>query len=253
MIVGADLDHVAVAVEHWADVRSRYVEQLGGTWLGGMQDPGFAWAQVIYANGMRLEMLEPHAIESNDFLRRFLDGNGPGPHHLTFTVPDLQDALNQAEAAGYRPVGVNLDHPDWKEAFIHPKDGPGVVIQLAQSSGEWEGDQVPAPTAKAAALTRVTHAVANLDNGLRLFEGLLGGAALGDGDEESARWVDVGWPGPGRVRVATPTSPSSPLAAWLGDRPGRVHHLAFSVEGLDRPTEVAPEDNFGVRLLLSPG
>ena len=254
MIDGADLDHVAVAAERWDDIRARYVDFLGGAWLGGMADSGFSWAQVLYANGMRLEMLEPYEPEHNDFLRRFLDHTGPGPHHLTFKVPDLRSALSQAEAAGYRPVGVNATNPQWREAFLHPKDAPGVVVQLAESNGEGDFDGGASPArGEGASLERVTHAVANLDEGLRLFERLLGGQPVDAGDDASVRWVELRWPGPGRVRVAAPVAASSALTAWLGDRSGRVHHVAFAVPGLGAPTEVAPEKNFGVRLVLTPG
>jgi catechol 2,3-dioxygenase-like lactoylglutathione lyase family enzyme len=259
VIDGADLDHVAVASERSADAWPRYLGELGGEWMGGMPDPGFAWTQVRYANGMRLELLEPYEPERNDFLRRFLDRNGPGPHHLTFKVPDLMTALSEAQGAGYRPVGVNTDHPDWQEAFLHPKDAPGVVIQLAQTSGGDFESPLPVPAdlpargvASPASLDRVTHSVASLDEGLRLFEGLLGGKAVDAGEDAATKWVELGWPGPGRVRVVTPTGPSSPVAEWLGDRAGRVHHLAFAVPGLDAPTEVAPDDNLGVRLHLTP-
>jgi methylmalonyl-CoA/ethylmalonyl-CoA epimerase len=257
VIAGADLDHVAVAAEQWSDVWPRYIGELGGNWLGGGPDPGFAWGQIRYANGMTLELLEPHKPEENDFLRRFLDRSGPGPHHLTFKVPDLLAALSQAEAAGYRPVSVNVENEGWKEAFLHPKDGPGVVIQLAESSGEWAHPAPPEPPVPRAPVTasleRITHAVATLDDGLRLFEGLLGGKVADAGEDDASRWVEYAWTGPGRVRIVAPLRTTSPYAEWLGDRPGRVHHIAFSVPGLHGPTEIDPGDNFGVRLLLSPG
>jgi methylmalonyl-CoA/ethylmalonyl-CoA epimerase len=126
-----DLDHVAVAVEEQASAWPRYAGDLGGQWLAGGAETGFSAAQVRYANGMKVEVLEPYAVERNDFLRRFLDRSGPGPHHLTFKVADIALALELVEAAGYRPVNVNIDYPEWKEAFIHPKDAPGVVVQLA--------------------------------------------------------------------------------------------------------------------------
>lgn len=256
MITGADLDHVAIAAERWADLWPRYIGDLGGLWIGGGPDPGFAWGQIRFANGMTLELLEPHKPEQNDFLRRFLDRNGPGPHHLTFKVPDLRSALSHAEAAGYRPVSVNMENEGWKEAFLHPKDGPGVVIQLAESAGEWDGPPDTGEVAvergpNFATLDRIVHAVPELDAGLRLFEGLLDGTAVDAGEEDMSRWVEFGWKGPGRVRVVAPVGLNSPFANWIGDRPGRIHHLAFTVPGLDRPTEVPPEDNHGVRLLLS--
>jgi methylmalonyl-CoA/ethylmalonyl-CoA epimerase len=257
VIAEADLDHIAVATESWADAWPRYIGDLGGVWVGGGPEVGFSSAQVRFANEMRLEVLEPYEPERNDFLRRFLDHSGPGPHHLTFKVPDIVAALKKVDAAGYRPIGVNLEHPDWKEAFLHPKDGPGVVIQIAQSSGNWTSAPPPAlPEVRAkhpATLDRVTHAVANLDEGLRLFQGLLGGAVVDVGDDETNTWVELRWPGPGRVRVAAPASASSPLSAWLGDRRGRIHHIAFTLPGAPNPGEVAPDDNLGVRLLIAAG
>src|SRR2546423_14423146 len=106
VIAGADLDHVAVAAERWTDAWPRYIGQLGGSWVAGGPDPRFASAQVRYGNGMRLQDLEPHEPEKNDFLRRFLDHNGPGVHHFPFKVPDIAGALDEVQAAGIDPVGV---------------------------------------------------------------------------------------------------------------------------------------------------
>ena len=266
MIPDIDLDHVAVALERHTDAWPRYAGDLPpARWIGGGGTSGFWSAQVEYANGMKVEVLEPYLVEQNDFLRRFLDRNGPGPHHLTFKVKDIRGALALAEEAGYRPVGVNLENEWWMEAFLHPKDAPGVVVQLAQSgeSNDWGNDPspdwFPSPrTEEPATLVHVAHAVADLDEGRRLFIDLLAGRVVGDGDKDGMTWLDLAWPGPGRVRLLTGT----PLEPWLEGRAGRVHHLAFatqepaSVPGA-RPTaragtyEVAPDENRGVRLLLN--
>jgi catechol 2,3-dioxygenase-like lactoylglutathione lyase family enzyme len=212
-----------------------------------------------------LEILAPHDVAHNDFLRRFLDRNGPGPHHLTFKVPDIHAVLTAAEAAGYSLVNVDLADPHWKEAFIHPKDGPGVLIQLAQvSEGDW---RTPPPEGfpirrdgERASLVRVTHAVARLDDGLRAFAQVLGGRESGQGETAGGRWIDLEWPGQGRLRLIEPKGPRSPLREWIGARPGRIHHVAFEMANpravpgarpLSEGTwEVAPEDNLGVRLVL---
>src|SRR3954454_6903271 len=136
MIDRIDLDHVAVATEDQHDAWPRYAGDLAGRWGAGGATPGFWSGQVSYANGMKVEVLEPHMVEQNDFLRRFLDRNGPGPHHVTYKVKDIVAALELVEAAGYRPVSVDISNPNWKEAFIHPKDAPGIVVQLAWSSGD---------------------------------------------------------------------------------------------------------------------
>jgi hypothetical protein len=262
-----DLDHVAVAVEHHAEAFACYGGDLGGRWLSSGLGPGFSPAQIGYANGMKVEVLMPARVEVNDFLRRFIDRNGRGPHHLTFKVPDLGDLLARAEAAGYTPINIDRRDKTWQEAFLHPRAIPGVLVQVAQTSGPMWSTPPPAgwppsrPT-EAATLVHVAHAVADLSDGMRLFAGLLDGKELANGTDDvlGARWVDLAWPGPGRLRLMTPVSPDSRTAAWIGDRPGRIHHLAFTCE---RPGEVAgaiaqpdgtwevpPESNLGTRLRL---
>jgi methylmalonyl-CoA/ethylmalonyl-CoA epimerase len=264
-----DLDHVAVAAESHADVWPRYAGELAGDWVSGGVAIGFAAGQVRYANGMKLEVLAPANVDQNDFLRRFLDRNGPGPHHLTYKVKDIRGALKLAEAAGYRPVNAQLDDPGWKEAFLHPKDAPGVVVQLAQAAGDWSSDppaDLPAPVAGAARATllHVAHAVASLDEGLRLFEGLLSGQRVAEGEGDGVRWVELGWKGPGRVRLIQPTSATgsgAEVSAWLQGRPGRVLELVFQTDSPHVVTGaqpvadglvVPPENNLGTRIRLVP-
>jgi catechol 2,3-dioxygenase-like lactoylglutathione lyase family enzyme len=258
------LDHVAVAAEKMADAWPRYAGDLAGRWVGGGDTEGFTSAQVEYANGMRVEVLEPFNVERNDFLRRFLDRNGPGAHHLTFKVKDIRSALKTVEEAGFHPVGVNLSSPWWMEAFLHPKEAPGIVVQLAQSDHaeddeeEWWSpipDGFPEPrTPEPATLVRVVQAVADLDSALALFGGLLSGIEQDRGEDEAARWVDLGWkapdrPSPSIVRLLTPTSSASPVSDWLGDRAGRLHHIAFrSTDPV--AADIAPDDNLGVRLVI---
>ena len=213
-IDGAALDHVALAVERWADAWPRYAIELGGAWNSGGLNVGFGPAQLQFANGARVEILQPWEPDKNPFLRRFLDRHGPSPHHLTFKVPDLASALDQARRAGFTPVGVDLSNDDWKEAFLHPRQATGIVVQLAQATHGWES---PAPEGFPSAgatppssLTRVTHAVADLDTGLALFEGLLGGRRGAEGTSPDQRWhyVDLEWPGPPALRLIAP-SPES--------------------------------------------
>jgi len=271
VIPNIDLDHVAVAAETQSDAWSCWVGDLGGTWVGGGATAGFASAQVAWRDGMRLEVLEPHLVEQNDFLRRFLDRSGPGPHHLTFKVADIRGALAVAEAAGFTPINVNLESPWWMEAFLHPKASHGIVVQLAQSDfseGDegWEGDpapaDLPAPTPnRPALLERIVHLVADLPAALELFAALLGGDAVASGRDELGEWTELHWRGPGRLRLVRPDLPDA--RAWLGERSGRLHHLRFA---LDDPTAVPdaarageglwvvpPEANLGVRLHLVAG
>src|SRR5690606_6276014 len=89
--VGLDrvtFDHVAIAVRHPTDPWPIFADVLGGRYLDRGVNPGFGWTQLRFANGFVLEGLNPEPSDRDDFLNRFLDRNGPGPHHLTFKVPD---------------------------------------------------------------------------------------------------------------------------------------------------------------------
>jgi len=243
-IEGTLLDHIAHAVPRWQDVWNRYSTDLGAEWSSGGPGPGFAPGQLQFANGARVEMLMPWNVDVNDFLSRFLAANGPGPHHLTFKVPDLADAIERVRTFGIEPVGIDFSHPEWLEAFLHPKQATGVVVQLAEDHETWNepapGDfpterrqhsdgSGPVPPAS---LLRVCHVVADLDGALQLFSGVLDGQVVDEGTFAGLRWVDLAWPGPLGIRLVTATEGASDASAttWLEGRPGKVHHITLEVD-----------------------
>ncbi len=242
-IEGTVLDHVAHAVPRWQDAWHRYATDLGAEWNSGGPGTGFAPAQLRFANAARVEVLMPWDVEVNDFLSRFLAASGPGPHHLTFKVPDLADAVERARAFGIEPIGISYADPEWMEAFLHPKLATGVVVQLAQQLHSW---QSPAPddypserrrladgsgTVPPAALLSVCHVVADLDGALALFGGLLDGRVTDEGSADGLRWADLAWPGPLALRLVGPAgdTPDGPVSRVLGGAPGHVHHLRMDV------------------------
>jgi len=259
----ADLDHVAVAVERWRDGWPRFREQLGGQWDGGGSTIGFAPHQLTYATGMNVELLRPHAVEQNDFLRRFIDRNGVGPHHLTFKVDDIRAAVAEATAAGHPPVGVNYEYPSWMEAFLHPKGAHGIVVQLAQSEPSEHDEPDPPrslpPAGPPADLLRIVHLVADLDGARALFAGLLDGVERTPIAPLPGPGIELAWPSGGVLALVRPESGTDD-AAWLGDLPGRVDHVAFAVEdpadladAVDRGDgtwELPPDADTGTRLVL---
>ena len=214
-----DLDHVAIATRDVTDLLSTLVGRLGAPVMFGGANLGFRAMQVD-GGDLRIELLEPFNIDVNDFLERFLQANGEGPHHLTFKTDDIRAELARAEAAGYTPVGVNLEVPFWQEAFIHPKQASGTVIQIAQSAfgpldfgqdapsgapgdgagafgpGRW-WPEPPAPAPSRAILRRVVITTDEMARSLGLYAELLGGKRTDFGEG----WVELGWPGGGRIRL----------------------------------------------------
>ncbi len=145
------LDHVAVAVQRGAAATDFLVGRLGGRPHGAGPGAGFRFWQYRYAGGGLLELLEPDGPDGG-FLHRFLARRGPGVHHVTFKVPEIRAAMQRAAEHGYEVVGF-ADYGPWKEAFLHPKQAQGIVVQLAQAAGEETLDETrwPFPPAPAAA------------------------------------------------------------------------------------------------------
>jgi methylmalonyl-CoA epimerase len=126
------LDHVAVAVRSIKSALPLYRDALGGEYLmGGDADGSWRWVQFRFPGGGKVELLEPLG---EGFLTRFLERYGEGLHHVTFKTDDIRGAISELEGRGYELVDVDLDDPDWKEAFLRPSKAHGTLIQIAQSA-----------------------------------------------------------------------------------------------------------------------
>jgi methylmalonyl-CoA/ethylmalonyl-CoA epimerase len=136
----AVLDHVAVAGPSIAALLPLYRDALGGRFVyGGIdEDPGFRTATFEYGDGRKIELLDP--TPGSGFLDSFLrrTGGAGGLHHITFRVPDMAPAAAELDAHGVPYFGLRVGDAIWNELFIHPRDGSGVLIQLAQVGPEWE-------------------------------------------------------------------------------------------------------------------
>lgn len=134
---GFDLHHVAIAVHDVEPVLDALVGGLGATLIMGERMPGFEFvvARVGDARrGMNFEVLQPWEPERDDFLARFLDECGEGPHHLSFMVCDLPETVADLGQMSLPLRRVSTHWPPWQEAFIPPACGHGTVIQVAGSS-----------------------------------------------------------------------------------------------------------------------
>ena len=215
-----DLDHVALAAPDTSDALRFLTGALGGTILFGGQSVGFrpmqVWLGTQAGDGMPVELLEPWAVDQNDFLARFVARHGAGPHHLTFKVPDLAAAIERVRGAGFHPVNIDVSDPEWKEAFLMPREAHGTVVQLAESNGHpatrgelltyvaehgpnmhprWWVD--PEPARGHGMLRRVVMRSPSLSSAVGFFAGVL----QGDVEAETASTVDLVWPRGARIRV----------------------------------------------------
>ncbi len=188
--------------------------------LGG-DGYGFRWVQTRVGGptvGTTIESLVVWQPEVNDFLARFVARHGAGPHHLTFKVDDLPAMVERCAARGIEPVGVSLENPEWREAFLQPRDAHGTVVQLAQSQDHWTmadlladvaaGDpratprwwpDPPLPGPDPATITRVVLGSPEPAATAAFFADLLDGVVEHDAGDA----YELVWPGGGRIRVQT--------------------------------------------------
>jgi methylmalonyl-CoA/ethylmalonyl-CoA epimerase len=215
--VTAVFDHLAIGTQALTDGWDLFGGVLGGTWVYGDHSPGFWWGQLSFAAGPKIELLTPTGGPDAAFLERFLAAHGPGPHHFNFIVSDIEDTLARFRALGLEPVGVNLDNPSWKEAFLHPRSAHGIVVQVAQQAGD---PVTPAPRelpepGPPARFDLIEYHVGDLEGATRLFrEALDGRIDMADGHA-----AELTWPGGRRLRLIREDG----LAYG-----GALHHVRFA-------------------------
>lgn len=137
--MNTQLDHVAIAVHDIRAAMRIYCDVLGATFLfaGDQDDQAFRFAQFRFPGGGKVELVAPLGP---GFVQRFLDERGEGVHHVTLKTPDIAAALAHLAETGVIPINVNTEGEQWKEAFIHPRDAHGTLIQIAQSA--WGDEEV---------------------------------------------------------------------------------------------------------------
>ncbi|MBI4478287.1 MAG: methylmalonyl-CoA epimerase [Acidobacteria bacterium] len=129
----AVLDHVGIAVGNLADALSFYRDALGLE----IEAPEEVASQRVRAHFVptgpsSLELLEATAPDSP--IARFVGKRGPGLHHITLRVENLQAALAQLKARGVRLIDEQ-PRPGAEGsivAFIHPSSAHGVLVELKQ-------------------------------------------------------------------------------------------------------------------------
>ncbi len=127
-------DHIAIAVPRLAEAEAVLAGALGGRSTFGMTTAEYRFWHWRYEGGGDLEALEPAGADG--FLHRFIARRGPGIHHVTFTVPSLAEACDRARTHGHSIVGYDDSDPEWSEAFLHPKQAQGIVVQFAETNAD---------------------------------------------------------------------------------------------------------------------
>ena len=136
-------DHVSIAVKDAASVMETWEQVLGvGPWtsidLEGTDAKGRPWKAKEYraeVGGVDIELIEP--VEGRIVQSRFLDTVGPGLHHMSFTVEDVDATLADLQEKGAELIVHNPG------IFAYLKTGgpDGLVVEISQDG--FDGNRQP--------------------------------------------------------------------------------------------------------------
>jgi methylmalonyl-CoA/ethylmalonyl-CoA epimerase len=128
------INHIGVAVNSIEEALPFYHETLGMTLLGTEEVPSQQVKVAFLMVGeSKIELLEPTSPASP--VAKFLEKNGPGVHHVAYSVPDIEQAIAILTSGGTRMIDAapRDGAHGARIAFIHPKSSGGVLTELCQS------------------------------------------------------------------------------------------------------------------------
>jgi methylmalonyl-CoA/ethylmalonyl-CoA epimerase len=129
----ATLDHIGIAVASLGEALSFYRDALGLDIEASEEVPSQrVRAYFIRVGESALELLE--ATDESSPIAKYTAKRGPGLHHITLRVDDIQAALARLKERGVRLID---DVPRTGAhgslvAFIHPSSAHGVLVELMQ-------------------------------------------------------------------------------------------------------------------------
>ena len=127
------LDHVGIAVRDLDEALAFYRDVLGLDVEPAEDVPSQGVrAHFVPAGAAALELLEATAPDSP--IARFLQRRGPGLHHITLRVDDIDAAIARLKAKGARMIDESPrpGASGARVAFVHPASAHGVLVELRQ-------------------------------------------------------------------------------------------------------------------------
>jgi methylmalonyl-CoA/ethylmalonyl-CoA epimerase len=242
-----NINHLGIAVRSINAQRQFYEGALGAVFEGVEEVPDQKVRVAFFRVGeVRLELLEPTDPAST--VAAFLEKRGEGLHHIAFTVEGIEDRIAELKQSGLRMID-EVPRPGahhTRIAFVHPKSTFGVLTELCEPVGgpgsvpATRGRRKPGAMTPVKAINHIGIAVRSIAARRAFYEGTLG--AVFEGTEMlPGQQVRVGYfrVGDVRLELLEPVDPDSIVAKFLEKRGEGLHHIAFTVEGIeDRITEL---------------
>jgi methylmalonyl-CoA/ethylmalonyl-CoA epimerase len=127
------IDHIGIAVSDLESAVARYTVIIGNPPESFEEVPEQKVRVAMFSVGeSRIELLQSTSPDSP--IAKFIDKRGEGMHHVCFKVPDLQASLARLADEGLEilPGAGGTGAGGSRVAFLHPKSGNGVLIELVE-------------------------------------------------------------------------------------------------------------------------
>ncbi|HHX09114.1 MAG TPA: methylmalonyl-CoA epimerase [Chloroflexi bacterium] len=126
------VNHIAIVVRDIEESLKFWEESLGLK-LDHIEVVPSQHSKVAFipVGDSEIELVQPTSTETG--LYAYLEKRGEGMHHLCMEVDDIDAKLAELKEKGVRLINEEAEVlPGRKMAFIHPKAGNGVLIELYQ-------------------------------------------------------------------------------------------------------------------------
>jgi methylmalonyl-CoA epimerase len=128
------LHHVGIAVADLNESIALYRSTLGAELVHRAKNERDGLeAAFLKVGEAELELLAP--LHEDTPVGRFIAKRGPGMHHVAFGVPDIEQALADARAAGLELIDAvpRMGMHGSRIAFLHPKSMGGVLTEFVET------------------------------------------------------------------------------------------------------------------------
>jgi len=124
------VDHIHIAVKDMNKAVSFFSDLLGIKFSKEFVSEEMKIISRLASIGpIGIELIQPTSPDSE--IAKFIERRGEGVQAISLKVPDIDEAVTEAEAKGVRAV-FKVNFPMLREVEMHPRDAHGVQIELCQ-------------------------------------------------------------------------------------------------------------------------
>ena len=125
------IEHLGIAVKS-LETAIPYYEKVLGMKCYNIEEVADQKVRTAFfkVGQTKIELLEPTCPEST--IAKFIENKGEGVHHITFAVPDTNEALHELEEKEVRLIDKTARHgaEHLMIGFAHPKATGGVLTEF---------------------------------------------------------------------------------------------------------------------------